>query len=116
MSNITCTVPPSQPQNLSILSFGATWVYVSWEEPEILGLPLSSATQYIVKITRISDGDVSFSPLSMLLSVNISSLFPNTGYDFTVTAQAVVDTTMVSSNPSELVSIITNTTSKIIYI
>lgn len=101
---------PSKPQDVAVVSWGATWAYVTWEEPISPGFPSTSVRSYAVLATRTEDGSTRLTPPVADLSVNITGLLPNTDYLFLVTAQSSVGEVVARSPLSEPVAILTITT------
>lgn len=59
---------------------------------------------------RVEDGSTRHTPPVATLVANVTGLFPNSYYEFTVLAQSVVDHVVASSSPSEMAFVRTATT------
>lgn len=105
--------PPSQPRHVTVISSGATWSHLSWEEPSLPGFPSSSSKLFVVVATRRTDGLVHKSLPTAGLSANITGLLPNSDYELTVLAQSVLGGVVANSSPSDLAFATTTTTGNV---
>ena len=112
-------VEPSEPINVTIESFGSTWISASWLEPIFTGVPTFS--QFIVSAvpTNAMNGNslavmpprlVTVEVLSTVLHANITTLFPGEEYSLSVVAVSEAHGLRINSNSSAMVLIITHTT------
>lgn len=96
-----------------MISSGATWSHLSWEEPSSLGFPASSAKLYVVLATRREDGKELESLPTSNLSAIITGLLPSSDYELRVLAQSVLGGVAANSTPSGLAFTTTTTTGNI---
>ena len=79
---IKSTVPPGQPQTLSVQNIGATWVLIHWQPPLEVDIPISYYEVLtcdvggVHKINTPTPNNSTF--------INVTRLLPGTAYNFTL--------------------------------
>ena len=83
-----CAVAPGQPYNLSVVSIGATWISLCWEEPDMAGEP--GIARYDILVMNTAEGfTFTASTTDNTTNINVTGLSPNSEYEFSVQAVAV---------------------------
>ncbi len=91
--------PPSPPCNLSVGDSGPSWIFLQWENPQIIeGFELTAFHN------NGRDSKIYFIPaMEGLNSYNATGLEPNGSYDFTVVALSRAGSVTGRSMPSNRV-------------
>ena len=105
-------VAPSEPTNITIESFGPTWILLSWLGPTLLGTPefsLFMVTAEPANPAGVQSQLVIVKVDSNALETNITDLFPGQEYVLSVMAVSEANGMRASSDSSVMVFVITNT-------
>ena len=101
------------------VSFGATWITVSWLEPTFSGIPEFTTFIVAAEPTNITNSNplAMIPPQSMtvnvskgILYVNVTGVFPGEEYHLSVQAVSESRGVQASSDSSALVTVLTHTT------
>ena len=113
------TVDPSEPENVTVVRIGPTWIVISWVGPTFQGLPEFTKFTVSAEPTNAtnSNGLAMVAPQKVAVSVsmdvlyaNVTDVFPGEEYNLSVVAISENSGVQASSNPSAVVSALTHTT------
>ena len=116
---INFAVPPSEPENTTIESFGPTWITVSWLRPTFQGMPNFTMYRVLAVPTNTTNSNslamippqpVTVSVSEDVLYANVTELFPGEEYRLSVIAVSEDSGVQARSNLSAMVSALTHTT------
>ena len=102
------TAPPSQPQNVTMLNVGTTWICISWEGPLVVQDELDTPiSYYIITANTITEGApiLTANVTADVIFYNVTGLLPGTMYKLTVVAVSTFEggDVTVKSQPSDCI-------------
>lgn len=112
--------------NVTVMSFGAVWITVSWLEPVFIGVPALTRYEVSADPTNVTNTNVSSLSLvtppqraivnvsSDMFYANISGLFPGQQYRLSIAALIQSVDVRARSNSSADIFITTHTTGNIL--